>query len=241
MLSAYYMDNETNDALVSVCIGLRSIRRVEKVFNYRINSGFDPDEYLGNRFLLMQVKYGMMIDAHGLFDEMLIKNILSWNTIVRGLVDVGDYFGALCLFLMMWRIFFFFLMFLMMWQIFFFFFDAESQMFVTMIQASVGLGLIFAGRQTYSCSLKTSICGDVFMACALIDLYIKCGSIEDAQCVFDHMLEKPTCFLYLLIFMHALNNGFSKILFSNHFNFIYLFIYLFIFSFSFFIVNKSNF
>ena len=158
-----------------------------------------------------------MIDAHGLFDEMPIKNILSQNTIVRGLVDAGDYFGALCLFLMMWREFS----------------DAGSWMFVTMIQASTGLGLIFAGRQIISCSLKTSICRDVFVACALIDLYIKCGSIEDAQCVFDHMPEKLTCFLYLLIFMHALNNGFSKILFSNHFNYF--------FSFSFFILNKSNF
>ena len=49
------MDSETYDVLVSVSIGLRSIRGVEKVFNYMINSGFDPDEYLGNRFLLMQV------------------------------------------------------------------------------------------------------------------------------------------------------------------------------------------
>ena len=32
--------------------------------------------YLGNKFLLMQIKYGMRIDAHELFDEMPIKNIL---------------------------------------------------------------------------------------------------------------------------------------------------------------------
>ena len=44
--------------------------------NYMISSGFGPDEYLGNKFLFMQIKYGMRIDAHELFDEMPIKNVL---------------------------------------------------------------------------------------------------------------------------------------------------------------------
>ena len=70
------MDSETYDVLESVRIGLRSIKRVEKMSNYMISSGFGPDEYLGNKFLLMQIKYGMRIDAHELFDEMPIKNIL---------------------------------------------------------------------------------------------------------------------------------------------------------------------
>ena len=187
------MDSETYDVLVSVSIGLRSIRGVEKVFNYMINSGLDPDEYLRNRVLLMHVKCGMMIDARRLFDEMPEKNILSWNTIIGGLVDAGDYFEAFRLFLMMWQEFS----------------DAGSRMFVTMIRASAGLGLIFAGRQLHSCSLKTGVGGDVFVACALIDMYSKCGSIEDAQCVFDQMPEKTTVGWNSIIAGYALH-GYSE-------------------------------
>ena len=44
------MDSETYDVLESVRIGLRSIKRVEKMSNYMISSGFGPDEYLGNKF-----------------------------------------------------------------------------------------------------------------------------------------------------------------------------------------------
>lgn len=190
---AYDMDSETYDALVSACIGLKSIRGVKKVFNYMINSGFDPDEYLRNRVLLMHVKCGMMIDARRLFDEMPEKNILSWNTIIGGLVDAGDYFEAFRLFLMMWQEFS----------------DAGSRMFVTMIRASAGLGLIFAGRQLHSCSLKTDVGGDVFVACALIDMYSKCGSIEDAQCVFDQMPEKTTVGWNSIIAGYALH-GYSE-------------------------------
>ncbi|CAI9265511.1 unnamed protein product [Lactuca saligna] len=32
----------------------------------------------------------------------------------------------------------------------------------------------------------------IFVSCALIDMYNKCGSIEDPQCVFDEILEKTT-------------------------------------------------
>ena len=59
------------------------------------------------------------------------KNILSWNAIIGGLVDVGDYFKAFRLFLMMWQEFS----------------DVGSQTFVAMIRASAGLRLSFSGRQ----------------------------------------------------------------------------------------------
>ena len=193
MQGAYDLDSETYDALVSACIGLKSIGGVKKVYNYMINTGFDPDEYLRNRVLLMHIKCGMMIDARRLFDEMPEKNIFSWNSIIWGLVDAGDYFEAFRLFLTMWQEFS----------------DAESRMFVTMIRASAGLGLIFAGRQLHSCLLKTGVGGDVFVACALIDMYSKCGSIEDAQCVFDQMPEKTTVGWNSIIAGYALH-GYSE-------------------------------
>ncbi|KAL2513880.1 Pentatricopeptide repeat-containing protein [Forsythia ovata] len=67
----------TYDALVSACIGLKSIRGVKRVFNYMLNSGFEMDLYTRNRVLLMHVKCGMMIDAHRLFDTMPEMNLVS--------------------------------------------------------------------------------------------------------------------------------------------------------------------
>ncbi|KAL2459601.1 Pentatricopeptide repeat-containing protein [Forsythia ovata] len=95
----------TYDSLVSACIGLKSIRGVKRVFNYMLNSGFEPDLYIRNMVLLMHVKCGMMIDAdaHRLFDTMPERNLVSWNIIIGGLVDVGDYVEAFRLFLMMWE------------------------------------------------------------------------------------------------------------------------------------------
>lgn len=185
--------NSTYDALVNACIRLRSIRGVKRVFNFMVNSGFEPDQYMCNRVLLMHVKCGMMIDARTLFDEMPHRNLVSWNTMIAGLVDVGACIEAFELFLTMWSEFS----------------DADSRTFATMIRATAGLGLIYPGRQLHSCVVKLGVCDDIFVACALIDMYSKCGSIEGAQLVFDEMPEKTTVGWNTIIAGYALH-GYSE-------------------------------
>ncbi|KAL2550634.1 Pentatricopeptide repeat-containing protein [Forsythia ovata] len=128
----------TYDALVSACIGLKSIRGVKRMFNYMLNYGFEPDLYTRNRVLLMHVKCGMMIDARRLFDTMPEMNLVSWNIIIGGLVDgwAGTHFS---------------------WT-------------------------------TIACLHFED---DIFVSCVLIDMYSKCGSVEDVRFVFDEMPEKP--------------------------------------------------
>ncbi|KAL2476554.1 Pentatricopeptide repeat-containing protein [Abeliophyllum distichum] len=183
----------TYDALVSACIGLKSIRGVKRVFNYMLNSGFEPDLYIRNRVVLMHVKCGMMIDAHRLFDTMPERNLVSWNIIIGGLVDVGDYVEAFRLFLMMWEEFV----------------DVGSRTFATMIRSSAGLELISPGQQLHACTLKMGLYDDIFVSCALIDMYSKCGSVEDARFVFDEMPEKTTVGWNSIIAGYALH-GYSE-------------------------------
>ncbi|KAL5548668.1 hypothetical protein UlMin_003899 [Ulmus minor] len=189
----FEVDSSTYDALVSACIGLKSIRGVKRVFNHMTKDGFEPDLYMRNRVLLMHVRCGMMIDARKLFNEMPEKNLVSWNTIIAALVDSGDFMEAFRLFLIMWQEFS----------------EGESRIFATMIRASAGLGLIFSGRQFHSCAVKMGVDQDIFISCALIDMYSKCGCIEDAQFVFDEMPKKTTVGWNSIIAGYALH-GYSE-------------------------------
>ncbi|KAM1164019.1 hypothetical protein PS2_023383 [Malus domestica] len=189
----YELAGHTYDALVSACISLKSIRGVKRVSSYMISNGFELDQYMRNRVLLMHVKCGMMIDARRLFEEMPERNQVSWNTIIGGLVDSGNFMEAFHLFQIMWHEFS----------------DAGSRTFAAMIRASAGLALIFAGKQFHSCCLKMGLGSDIFVPCALIDMYSKCGSIEDAQCVFDEMPRKTTVGWNTIIAGYALH-GYSE-------------------------------
>ncbi|XP_057767445.1 pentatricopeptide repeat-containing protein At5g50390, chloroplastic [Salvia miltiorrhiza] len=184
---------DTYDAAVGACIALRSIRGVKRVFNHMLNSEVELDLYMMNRVLLMHVKCGMMIDARHLFEDMSERNSVSWNTIIGGLVDSGDFFDAFRLFLMMWE-------------------DSSnvcSRTFTTMVRAAAGLELISPGQQLHSCALKMGATEDVFVSCALVDMYSKCGSIEDARFVFDMMPEKTTVAWNTVIAGYALH-GYSE-------------------------------
>ncbi|TMW83250.1 hypothetical protein EJD97_002383 [Solanum chilense] len=187
------LDSSTYDALVTACIGLRSIRGVKRVHNHMVSSGLVLDQYLWNRVLLMHVKCKMMLDARSIFDEMPERNSISWNTMVGGLVDLGDYLEAFRLFFMMWE-------------------EnsaADPRIFATMIRASSGLEVISLGQQLHCCALKMGEGDNRFISCALIDMYSKCGSIEDAQFVFDNMPEKTTVGWNTIIAGYALH-GYSE-------------------------------
>ncbi|XP_021739321.1 pentatricopeptide repeat-containing protein At5g50390, chloroplastic-like [Chenopodium quinoa] len=185
--------SSTYDSLVNACIGAKSIKGVKRVTNHMFNNGFVPDQYMSNRVLLMHVRCNMLMDARILFDEMPQRNLVSWNIMIAGLVDVGDYVEAYRLFLTMWSEYS----------------EADSRTFATMIRATAGLGLLYPGRQLHSCVLKMGVSDDIFVACALIDMYSKCGSIEDAQFVFDAMPQKTTVGWNTIIAGYALH-GYSE-------------------------------
>ncbi|XP_064993558.1 pentatricopeptide repeat-containing protein At5g50390, chloroplastic-like [Musa acuminata AAA Group] len=183
----------TYDSLVSACIGVGSVREVKTVFQHMIETGFKFDQYMRNRVLGMHLKCGMMVDARHLFDDMPDRNTVSWSIMISGLVEVGSYEEAFNLFFLMWEDVS----------------DASPRMFATIIRATAGLGFILAGRQFHSCVIKMGFYKNIFISCALIDMYSKCGCIEEAQWVFDEMPEKTVVGWNTIIAGYALH-GYSE-------------------------------
>ncbi|MQL84475.1 hypothetical protein Taro_016983 [Colocasia esculenta] len=183
----------TYDSLVSACIGTGSVGDVKMVFRHMLETGFEFDQYMRNRVLLMHVKCGMIIDARQLFEEMQERNIVSWNTMISGLVDAGVYEDAFRLFLLMWEECS----------------AASARTFASALRASAGLGIALSGRQLHSCVVKMGLSTDTFISCALIDMYSKCGCISEAQWVFDEMPEKTVVGWNTIIAGYALH-GYSE-------------------------------
>ncbi|CAN6457954.1 unnamed protein product [Victoria cruziana] len=183
----------TYESLVHACLDLKSIRAVKKIQQHMVKNGFQPDRYLTNKVLLVHVRSGAMAGARQMFEQMPKKDLVSFNMMITGFVDSGEYDEALMLFLQLLE------------EVS----DASPRTFASVLRACAGLANISIGKQLHCCLLKMKMNRDIFIDCALIDMYGKCGSIEDAQLVFDKMPEKTVVGWNSIIAAYALH-GYSE-------------------------------
>jgi pentatricopeptide repeat protein len=66
----------------------------------------------------------------------------------------------------------------------------NSVTFVCVLSASAGLAILEAGKQVHALILIVGLVLNAFVSSALLDMYTKCKCLEDAQKVFDRMLER---------------------------------------------------
>lgn len=125
-------------------------------------------------------KAAIVDTANFLFMNMVDKNIVSWNALMAGYSQNGENEKALSLFRLLKR---------------------ESVLpthytFGNLLNACANLADLNLGMQAHVHLLKHGICFrsrpecDIFVGNALIDLYMKCGSVEDALRVFQYMVER---------------------------------------------------
>jgi pentatricopeptide repeat protein len=72
--------------------------------------------------------------------------------------------------------------------------DAD-RVFLAVLNAYVIEVALKEGRQIHNHIIKRGYESDVFVGSSLVDVYAKCGSIEDAQRVFHKMPHAQCCLL----------------------------------------------
>lgn len=134
------------------------------------SSGLEPDQYMWNRVLGMHLACGMLAEARQVFEGMPARSRVTWGVMMGGLVDGRRPCGALSLFREFWE------------EVGG---DAGPRVVVVAVRAATVLGSVRAGRQLHCCIAKIGMCGDQYLSCALIDMYSKCGRIDEARRMFD--------------------------------------------------------
>ncbi|ESQ39896.1 hypothetical protein EUTSA_v10000835mg [Eutrema salsugineum] len=115
--------------------------------------------------------------ADELFDEMSDPDVISWNSLISGYVQSGRFHEGLSLFLELHRS-----------DVF-----PNEFSFTSALAACARLKLSRLGACIHSKIVKLGIeKGNVIVGNCLIDMYGKCGSMDDAVLVFQFMEEKDT-------------------------------------------------
>lgn len=140
-------------------------------------SGFEMDVFACNRVMGMYLACGMLAEARQVFDGMPERTAVTWGIMMGGMVDRGRPRTALALFQELWAEAGT---------------DAGARAVVVAIRAATTAGSLRAGQQLHCCVTKMGSCDDgrQYLACALLDMYSKCGRVNEARRVFNGMLPQ---------------------------------------------------
>ncbi|KAM7503575.1 hypothetical protein LguiB_002479 [Lonicera macranthoides] len=127
-----------------------------------------------NSMAAAYVKVGDMVEAHRIFDQMDEKNVISWSIIIDGYARHGNPKEALNLFRQM-----------LVQGV-----KPDKISLVGAVLACAQLGALDQGRWIEMYTKKNKMKIDIVVETALVDMYMKCGSISEAQTTFNSMSER---------------------------------------------------
>ncbi|KAI0518814.1 hypothetical protein KFK09_006250 [Dendrobium nobile] len=167
--------------------------------------GFDSDLFVLNTLIDMYVRSGYLIHARQVFDEMPVRDVLSWTSLIVAYSRNGDMNSAAGLFHSSP------VKDLVSWTAMVSGYSQNSQprealavfkkmqaggvafddiLLVSVINACAQLGTCNYASWIRQVVDQVGVQLNVFVGSALIDMYGKCGLIDDAQQVFAEMSEK---------------------------------------------------
>ncbi|GKU92274.1 hypothetical protein SLEP1_g6024 [Rubroshorea leprosula] len=164
-------DQRTMVIVLSACARLGDLSLGTQIHRYMHDNIVDYDVFVGNALVDMYLKCGHATSARKVFGEMPVRNVVSWNSLISGLAQQGQFKEALDVFYDMQTIGL----------------KPDSFTLVAVLNACANLGILELGKWIHAYMDKNHIPSDGFIGNALVDMYSKCGSIEEAFKVFQGM------------------------------------------------------
>lgn len=188
--SGYIPDHFTFGSIVKSCSGLDDFMLARQLHAHVLKFEFGGHLIAQNALISMYTKFSQMADAINVFSRIIIKDLISWGSMIAGFSQLGYELEALCHFREM-----------LSQSVY----QPNEFVFGSAFSACSKLLEPDCGRQIHGLCIKLGLGSDIFAGCSLCDMYAKCGFLESARTVFYH-IEKPD-----LVAWNAIIAGFASV------------------------------
>ncbi|EHA8589860.1 pentatricopeptide repeat-containing protein, chloroplastic [Cocos nucifera] len=184
-------DNFTFPFVIKSCIALSCFDEGLKVHGRLFKVGLDSDLFICNSLMVMYSKFGLVEDAERVFDEMPIRDIVSWNSMIGGYVLNGEGWRSLICFREMHEA------------------SGLQHDRYGIMSALAACSLEMStnqGKEIHCHVIRHGLESDIKVQTSLLDMYCKCGEVFYAERLFRTMNQRNVVTWNALIGGYAPNN-----------------------------------
>lgn len=189
-------DGYTYPYILKACGELPGFKWGGCVHGIAFRDGFvNCNVFVCNALIAMYGKCGELLDARQMFDETLqrgICDVISWNSIAAVYLQRGDAKRVVDMFGLMTSKADFSL-------------RADVVSLVNVLPACASLNAWSSGKEVHGYAVRRGLVEDIFVGNALLDVYAKCGFMDEAEKMFELMEVKD------VVTWNAMVTGYSQI------------------------------
>ncbi|XVE95976.1 hypothetical protein REPUB_Repub02eG0182000 [Reevesia pubescens] len=157
--------------IISTCSEPVGIEKGRQLHGLALKYGVVNVTSLGNAVITMYGKLGMVEDAERMFNSLSERNLISWTALMSGCsgcknLDLGDQLHGFVIKLRLGGM------------------KPDLITFSRLFSLSANQACLIKGKSLHAYTIKTGFEADLTVSNALITMYAKCGSIEDAYQMF---------------------------------------------------------
>ncbi|XP_010109634.2 pentatricopeptide repeat-containing protein At2g13600 [Morus notabilis] len=168
----FMLNDYSFGSALSACAGLKDLRMGIQIHAVISKSRYSSNVYMGSALIDMYSKCGSVTCAQRVFDWMEERNRVSWNSLISCYEQNGPASEAIDVFRRM-----------MDSGV-----EPDEVTLASVVSACASLLAVKEGLQIHGRVMKCEkFRDDLILGNALVDMYAKCGRIDEARWVFDRM------------------------------------------------------
>ncbi|CAN6459473.1 unnamed protein product [Victoria cruziana] len=214
------VDDVTMVTVVSACAQFMALKEGEGIHGLVVRMGFESSTSLNNALLYMYARCGHVRLARKMFDEGTGLDLISWNSLITGYAKAGSFNDAKKLFdamperdIVSWSA-------MISGYARHNHFEETLNLYrdmqlhcvrpdgatvVSVLSACAHLCALEQGSRIHAYVEKNNIEVDVILGTTLVDMYMKCGCVENALMMFSEMQNRGTSTWNAVILGMAMN------------------------------------
>lgn len=159
---------------MSLCASKRVFSLGIQVHCLAIVNGFLSNVYIGSSLITFYGNFGGIVDAYKMFDEMRMRNVVSWSAMLNGFAKENELDMCLKLYKGMMGLGL----------------KVNEFAFTSLLSACMGSGCFGHGRSIHCQIILMGFESYVHVANAILSMYCKCGEVKDAIHIFENTKSK---------------------------------------------------